>query len=203
MAARDKMSSRALAKATGASESKISRLLSGDVTTYELISAVSNHLGIPAPFAVAQTEDEATTATPPKPNANDSAEEIIRKNLIAAREQAGYDQLSAADATGVPFETLRAYERGEREVTNAHLRDIAPVYGRKPGDFFEIEMPPINVDGARRVFFRGNPDDLRALSKEDLARAAALSEELSEKIRAAKKAQLEHIKKAKDRKRRT
>lgn len=193
MKARGGMKNRALAAAVGVHESKISRLLSGDVTTLELIEAVSNYLGIKNPFGAGDTPPQ-----PPQPN--DSAEEIIRKNLIRAREQAGFDQLSAADATGIAFETLRGYEAGELEVPNAALRTIAPVYGRKPGDFFEVEMPAVDLDGAKRVFFRGRPEDLRALSAEDLARAAALEREFDEKIRASKRAQLEHFKKAKDRK---
>lgn len=190
------MKGRELGAAVNATESKISRLLNGQVTTLELIAAVSAHLGIRNPFA------NEPGAPPNTPKASDSAEEVIRKNLIRAREQAGFDQLSAADATGIPFDTLRAYEAGELEVPNAALRTIAPVYFRKPGDFFEVEMPAVDVEGGRRVFFRGRPEDIRALSQEDLARVAALEKELDDKIRASKRAQLDHFKKAKERKKR-
>lgn len=191
MKARDNLTGRALGAAVGASESKISRMLKGEVMAPDLIEAVSSFLNIKNPFA---PDDAATTTHAPKPT--DSAEEIIRKNLIRAREQAGFDQLSAADATGIAFDTLRSYEAGEVEIPNAALRTIAPVYGRKPGDFFEVDLPPVDLDGAKRVFFRGRPEDLQALSAEDLARAAALERELDEKIRASKRAQLDHFKKA-------
>lgn len=190
------MTGRALGAKVGASESQISRLLSGKVTTLELIAKVSAELKIKNPF------DADTVAAPPKPSPTDTAEEIIRKNLIRAREQAGYDQLAAADATGIPFETLHAYESGTAEIPNAALRTIAPVYGRKPGDFFEVEMPAVDLEGARFVFFRGQREAMQVLSKEDLAKAAALEAELDEKIHAAKRAQLEHFKKAKEKKRR-
>lgn len=145
--------------------------------------------------------DEWSQATaPPKPTAIDSAEEIIRKNLIRAREQAGFDQLGAADASGIAFDLMRAYELGEKPVPNSDLRTIAPVYGRKPGDFFEVDMPGVDLDGAKRVFFRGRPDDIQLLTPEELARAAALEREYDEKIRERKRAQLDHFKKAKERK---
>jgi len=126
----------------------------------------------------------ADDARAPRPG--DSTEETIRKNLIRFREEAGYDQLGAADASGVPFETLRGYEGGELEIPNGALKLLASAYGRRPGDFFELSPAPPDLDAIPLINYRVRPG--LQISDEDRTRLRELEHELNAKYRQARDA---------------
>lgn len=83
--------------------------------------------------------------------AKDPAEETIRKNLIAFREEAKLSQGALADLAGVPITNLGRYERGENSPPSAVLKSIASVLGRSTDDFHEANPPPLK--GEPPAFF--------------------------------------------------
>lgn len=113
----------------------------------------------------------------------DGPQEIFRRNLVRFREEAGYGDLhEGARVTGIPFETLRAYELGEREVSGSHLLELAKVYGRD-ALHFEMESPPSTKNAPRRAEFRIIAP-LEELSPENRARVESLQRETAELNRA-------------------
>jgi transcriptional regulator with XRE-family HTH domain len=72
----------------------------------------------------------------------DEQQEVFRRNLVLFGEQAGFlDLHERSKATGIAFETLRAYELGNAQVSGQHLLAIARSYGRDP-NHFDLEDPP-------------------------------------------------------------
>ena len=93
------------------------------------------------------TEDENWVEPEQRParrgtSALSDMDEIFRHNLVAFGEEAGYlDLHERARATGIPLETLRAYELGKAQVSGPHLLELARVYGRD-ATHFEMADPP-------------------------------------------------------------
>lgn len=67
----------------------------------------------------------------------------LQITLAAARVNAGYNQLEAADLIGITPKTLRNYEKGVTSIPGRTLRKAAKVYG-VPDDFIKL---PIVDDG--------------------------------------------------------
>lgn len=131
------------------------------------------------------------------PHEKDTTETVIRKNLIGFREEAGYDQIGAADAAGIAYDKLRQYEYGEAEPSNAELKTLAGVYGHKPGDFFEVNPPKANLEDVPWIHFRVRPG--YSLTDDDIAELMAVVKKIEARFRSEKKAALEHFKGAKSR----
>ena len=91
--------------------------------------------------------------------APDPLEEIVRKNIIAFREGAGFSQAEAADLSGVPVYNLSRYERGEsKSIPATVLHQLAEVYGRKLEDFYDPDPPPpAKVEDQPAIFLRTRP----------------------------------------------
>lgn len=189
-----KIPQKLLAEHAGVSESAITRLLNGEVTTLELIGAVSGYLKIENPVSVAASESDARRGEATAPTTADPVERVIQKNLVRFREEAGFDRVGAADASAIPFETLTKYEGGELEVPNAVLKSLAEVYGRRPGDFFEVDPPPADLSNRPGIWFRGRPEVVNAISDEDRARLDNLMREIDEKYRPLKQKQADATK---------
>jgi transcriptional regulator with XRE-family HTH domain len=106
-------------------------------------------------------------------------EEVLRRNLVRFREQAGYPDLhEGARATGISFEMLRAYEVGEREISGSHLLELARVYERNPSEF-ELANPPPGKKPAPAIYFRV-VGDMDEMSRENRDRVVELQKELAE-----------------------
>lgn len=69
--------------------------------------------------------------------ARDPDEEIIRRNLVKFREEAGYSQAQISDMAQIPVANYARYERGENSVPATALRSLAAAYGRSTDDFHE------------------------------------------------------------------
>jgi transcriptional regulator with XRE-family HTH domain len=91
--------------------------------------------------------------------AHDPLEEIVRKNIIAFRDQAGLSQAEAADISGVPVYNLSRYERGESRIIPATvLRLLAEAYGHRVDDFYDPDPPPpTKLDERPAIFLRSMP----------------------------------------------
>jgi transcriptional regulator with XRE-family HTH domain len=121
--------------------------------------------------------------------------EIFRRNLVAFREERGLDLHDAAQAAGIPLETLRAYELGNASVSGLHLLELARVYDRGP-DHFDMKEPPQRARRAPPTIHArivGNADDM---TPEHRARFMELQRELAE-INAAERRRAEQTSKPK------
>lgn len=152
----------------------------------------------PVPVGDADWRPSPPVATP---TPRDEDEETIRQNLIRFREATNHDQFSAASASGIPYEDLCAYERGDQPPPNAVLKRLGEVYGHGPGDFFERSPPPANADAVQGLWWRGIPEVVRRISDEDKRRLDDLLREIRDKYHLEKKGVIEHIKRASQRRR--
>jgi len=192
-----------LAEKFGVEPSAITRCLKdeGDkdrVTTLELVAALSEELGIPQPVFIPATEAEALVLQggDGAPRPADPPAVVIRKNLVRFREEAGYDLVLASDTTDIPFETLIRYESGEEEPPGSALVALARAYGRSLGDFDKLEPPPANVDEVPWIHFRFRPPFQP--TEQDVAELQEVVRRISQRYRAAKRAQVATFKEAKD-----
>ncbi len=86
----------------------------------------------------------------------DTPEEIIRKNLIAFREEADLSQGALADLAGIPVTNYGRYERGENSTPATILKALADVLGRSTDDF-HMENPPALRNDPPTFFLRTRP----------------------------------------------
>lgn len=152
--AKRKMTKRALAEAVGVSEFKVHRCLTGQITTYELIVAISKYLDIQAPVAIAENEGDVP-GVPTPPTAADSDREITRKNLVRFRDEVGLGQLEASVHAHIPLDELESYEAGARDVPRSVLAALATVYQRRIGDFIEVDPRPREAPIERKATWFG------------------------------------------------
>ena len=116
--------------------------------------------------------------------------ETFRRNLVRFREEAGLVELhDASAATGIPFETLRAYELGEQEPSGGHLITMSRVYDRPAVDF-ELEEPPPRKRRPPPSIHTMVIGDLNDMTPENRARAIELQRELRA-LNAAERARFE------------
>lgn len=193
----------AIAEAEDVSPFKISRCLAGHNVTYETVEAISRFLDIPSPFKIADTEAmalESVVSTTPLPT--DTDDQVIRKNLTRFREAAGLDLLGAADASGIPYETLRAYELGDITIPNTALKPLGAIYGHRAGDFFDVEPPPSTLDETPGIWWRARPEIHALITESDRRRLDDLMREIWDRYRPEKKRVLDHFTAAKKRRKR-
>lgn len=118
----------------------------------------------------------------------------MRRNLVNFREEAGLGLHEAAAATGVPLETLKAYELGTVIVPSLHLIRLAEAYGR-PAEHFAREDPPArDRKPPPRVGIHAFEVD--SMTPEHRARVLEIQREL-ERINDAERARAEQGKKGK------
>lgn len=125
-------------------------------------------------------------------------EEIFRHNLVQFGEDAGYlDLHERAKATGIPLETLRAYELGNAQVSGRDLLELARVYGRDPNHFELANPPPRDRKPPPAVHARvvGSIDDMAPENRtrvlellREMEQMNAVERERNEAAAAAKKA---------------
>lgn len=82
----------------------------------------------------------------------DRTSEIIRRNLVRFREEAGYSQAIAAYQSGVPIHSIRHYEQGRNSLDAQALLKLANCYGHATDDFYMEEPPP--AEESRKPVFR-------------------------------------------------
>ena len=88
----------------------------------------------------------------------DPRDEIVRRNLIRFREEAGLSQAQSGDLSGVPVDAIRRYETGiTQTVPGTALMELAKVYGHAVDDFFMLEPPKGKLDEAPNIFLRTRP----------------------------------------------
>ena len=124
----------------------------------------------------------AKTPKPPDP-----LEEVVRRNVIAFREEAGLSQADAADVSGVPVYNLSRYERGEtRNIPATVLHVLAEAYGRNVGDFYEPDPPPpAKLEERPAIFLRSRPDT--AIDQEVYEKVMRAVRDANAELRAKKK----------------
>jgi transcriptional regulator with XRE-family HTH domain len=72
----------------------------------------------------------------------DPSEDLVRKNLKKFREEAELSRAQLSELSDVPEKNIIRYETGETGIPSGVLTKLAPVFGRKPGDFYEADPPP-------------------------------------------------------------
>lgn len=88
----------------------------------------------------------------------DSRDAIVRANLKRFREEAGYSQAEAAEASGVSIDNLRRYESGKTEsVPFGVIASLGPIYGHSLDDFTKANPPPAKRDDLPVFFLRTRP----------------------------------------------
>lgn len=88
----------------------------------------------------------------------DPEAEIVRKNLLAFREEAKLSQAEAADLSGVALDNLRRYESGAVVTIPSNvLRQLAQAYGHAMEDFYVEDPPPAKLADAPVFFLRTRP----------------------------------------------
>jgi transcriptional regulator with XRE-family HTH domain len=187
---REGTSQRALAEQLKKSPAAVSRCISGEVHTFELAEAISTALKIAPPWGSGDAPPDL------RPTATDSDREIVRKNLIRFRDEVGIDPRRASIRARIALDELEAYERGERDTPRSVMEALAPVYGRRVGDFIEREPPPRQGPSDLSPSWWGIEPELWArMSAEERARFEekgreldAIVEHIDEKYRPAKKA---------------
>lgn len=129
---------------------------------------------------VPSDEDAPPPTAPTAPRiAVDSEAETIRRNLVAARDTLGYDLHDVNSITGIPFDTLRAYELGELAISGLHLKALAKLYGYKMDDITEEKMPPPDPAARQVIHMRTDPGALEILSGDERDRLERLKQEIA------------------------
>jgi transcriptional regulator with XRE-family HTH domain len=199
-----KLTKRALADKLGVSEFAIKRALDGSVPNIDIMNGLSDYFGLKRPVDIAAETSQPAPDVEVDQDAEDPRARLIRRNLIRLREDAGYDRFGAADATGIPFETLAKYESGELKVTLTDLELLATRYGHEVGHFWLETPPPTSLGAYDDLWYRRRQlEKLSPEARKEFAqrtRDAAMEIADREEFRAAKKAQLDHLKRAKERK---
>lgn len=94
------------------------------------------------------TQDDETEARNPE-------DELARENLIKFRVESGLTQSQAAEMAGLAVNTIASYESGRRGLpkmsTTKRLMDI---FGRRLGDIYEVNPPPINLAAVKPYSLR-------------------------------------------------
>lgn len=84
--------------------------------------------------------------------------EVVRGNLKRFREDAGYTQTAAAEASGVSIDNLRRYESGTTEnVPFTVVAQLSKIYGHPIEDFTKVNPPPIKREELPVFFLRTRP----------------------------------------------
>lgn len=90
--------------------------------------------------------------------ASDPRDELVRRNLVKFRNDAGLSQAEAGDLSGVPVDAIRRYENGTTAtVPGTALSELARIYGRSIDDFFMTSPPKPKLDEAPVLFLRARP----------------------------------------------
>lgn len=88
----------------------------------------------------------------------ESVDDIVRANLKKFRENAGYSQVDAAEASGVPYANLVRYETGKIvSVPYSVIAALGPVYGHPTDDFAKPDPPPARREDLPVFFLRTRP----------------------------------------------
>lgn len=106
-------------------------------------------------------------------HADDEDEEYasMGARLRQAREYLGFSQEAVAEALSVPRASISAMEGGHRKVSSLELRDLARLYRRPIGWFYESDAKPIAEDETVSALFRATKN-LTQQDKEQLLRFA-------------------------------
>jgi transcriptional regulator with XRE-family HTH domain len=91
--------------------------------------------------------------------------------LRQAREFLGVSQEAVAEALGVPRASVSAMESGRRKVSSLELRDLAHLYKRPLGWFYDPESEPVAEDATVSALFRATKN-LNQEDKEQVLRFA-------------------------------
>lgn len=117
----------------------------------------------------------------------DDESETIRRNLVEARERLGYDLHDVNSLTGIPLETLRAYELGREQPSGIHLKQLASCYRVTMNDLTEPAMPPPDPSARKVIHMRTEPGALEMLTAEERERLERLRQEIAALNEAARK----------------
>lgn len=141
-------------------------------------------------------------------DADDPKNKTIRTNLRRLRERAGYEVEGLADALRIEADQLLEYERGDKAIPPSLLEAIAAQLGHEISHFWSENPPPSTLGQfddfwrRRRLHDQLTPEQKAIVREIDEEYTKKLAAALSPEFTAGKKAQLEHIKKAKDRRKR-
>lgn len=117
----------------------------------------------------------------------DPIEIRLLTNLVAFRKEAGLSQADAAQASGVPIDTIRKYENHQSVPNPIALRDLCEAYGHSVDDVYMENPPPAKETLKPTFLLRLMPgvDVDEELFREATAAIAKLNEKQRE-IRAKK-----------------
>jgi transcriptional regulator with XRE-family HTH domain len=96
--------------------------------------------------------------------------EIVRKNVVTFREEAGLTQQEAAHRLKMSVDAYRSWEQGRRTPERDSLVALSQLYGRPMDDFF-LENPPrrkrpglptLELEVRFKNFDGMTPDELQA-----------------------------------------
>ena len=88
----------------------------------------------------------------------DPRDELVRRNMIKFREDAGLSQAQAGDLSGIAVDAIRRYETGiTATVPGTALSELARLYGHAMDDFFATHPPKAKLDEAPAIFLRTRP----------------------------------------------
>lgn len=178
-----------LAAESGCPRSMISELLSGkrNATTY--LPEIHAALGWKPPGGPL---DEVATVhgSERHEQALDPESETIRRNLVNARDRLGLDIHDVNSLSGIPLETLRAYELGAEQPSGIHLKQLAAVYRVTMNDLTEARLPPPDPAARQVIHMRTEPGALDLLTAEERGHLEKLRREIAAMNEAARKRQL-------------
>lgn len=123
----------------------------------------------------------------PQPRAMTDEHEVIRRNLVEARDRLGYDVHDVNSLTGIPLEQLRRYENGDEPVSGLHLKQLAKLYGYTMDEITEPAMPAPNPTARQVIHMRTDPGALEILSAEEREQLERLKKEAAALNAAARK----------------
>lgn len=170
----------------------VSRTINNKNPTLVVIERLSTYLGIPAPVTVAWSEDDVPVDDS-APRDQDTVETKMRKNLVRFRREAGYDQAMAAYSVGLPVDQYVRFERGEENVpTGTLLAQLAQLFGREPGHFYNAKNEPLDRSKLPKVRVLIDP----TVDEGTRERVQLFVRDINAQFRADQNAGVDHVLKA-------
>lgn len=116
----------------------------------------------------------------------ESVDGIVRANLKRFREEAGFSQVDASEASGVPYANLVRYETGKIvSVPYSVIAALGPVYGHPLDDFRLPNPPPARREDLPVFFLRTRPGV--EIDSEMLTRLQRVIDDANREVRGKRK----------------